>query len=111
MNSETNTRRGRFIGGGACDAGETESTQIRSLFRTLSSGHAALLALLLFFVRLQLGHGSVAGKGLLSSVNLIICVLERKLARLNKAGTDETHDLSTFFRPPLNQEVGQEVEV
>lgn len=74
-------------------------------------GRAALLASLRLRIRLRLGRGSAAGKSLLSSVNLIICVLERKQARLNKAGTDETRDLLTFFQPPLNQEVRQEVEV
>lgn len=69
---------------------------------------AALLASRSFFIWLRLGRSSVPGKSLLSSVNLIIYVLERKQARLNKAGTDETRDLLTFFRPPLNQEVDVE---
>lgn len=71
---------------------------------------APLLASFSFFIRLRLGRGSALGNGLLSSVNLIICVLERKQASLNKMGTDETHDLLTLFRPLLHQEVRQEVE-
>lgn len=70
---------------------------------------AALLASLCLCILLR--RGSAAGKSLLSSVNLIICVLERKQARLNKARTDETRDLLPFFWPTPNQEVGQEVEV